>query len=120
MARPKRKNDFSDMFYQDHLNEADKAKISKLYTDKEANPQDLLENILAKDLSVKITWSDYNDAYSIVVTPVNSDHPAYKTYYSTFHADWLKALFVADYLLKDRYDYGDWTKGSKTRLDSSW
>lgn len=120
MPRRKSKNDFSDMFYQDHLNEQEKKKISEAYAKKEATIEQIISKIVENGLSIKLTWSDYNDAFSCVVSPIDADHPAYKTYYSTFHADWEKALFVADYLLADRYDYGDWTKGQKTRSDNSW
>lgn len=118
--RAKGKNDFSDLYFQDHLNEPDKKTISGLYGKKESNVQDILQGFFDKGLSVKISWSDYNEAHVCMVSPTDRDHPSFKTYYSTFHKDWQKAVFICDYLLKDRYDYGDWTKGGGTVHDNSW
>lgn len=122
MARfPKKKGSNEEqIFFSDNLTQSDKEQLSKAFGEKNTDVKKAIENITSHGLSVKISWSDYNDSFSCTVSPVERDHPSHGTFYSAFHANWEKAVFVCDYLLRDRYDYGDWTKDKAKRFDNDW
>lgn len=122
MARfPRKKgNNEEQIFFTDNLNQKDKESINAAFKKFEGNVSDVIDRLLSHGYSFKLGWSDYNDSYSATVTPLDRDGPGGGTFYSAFHADWKKAVVILDYLLKDRYDYGDWSKDRVKRFDNEW
>lgn len=122
MARFNQKRGKQDdqIFFTDTLNQKDKDSVNSAYEKSKGNVAHILDGLLDKSLSVKIAWSDYNDSYTVTVSPLDRDHPSNGTFYSAFHADWKKAVVIVDYLLHDRYDYGDWSKDRARKFDNSW
>lgn len=122
MARfPKKRGNVEDqIFFTDNLNSKDKDIISAAYKKADGNISDIIGRLLENGLSIKIIWSDYNESFSAIVTPFDKDSPGGGTFYSAFHSDWKKAVVIVDYLLKDRYDYGDWSKDRVKKFDNSW
>jgi hypothetical protein len=108
------------IFFTDNLTEADKKRISTEFSKETTNSSDCIQKLLDNQLSVKIHWSDYTDSYSAIVSPIDRDHPSTGTFYSAFHSEWKKALFIVAFLLQDRYDFGDWTRGREKVNDNSW
>jgi len=108
------------LFFTDSLNETDKKKLNSEFQKPDNNVETTLGSLLDAGLSIKISWSDYNDSYSVSVTPRDRDHPSHGTFYSGFHSNWGKAVFIVFYLLNDRYDMGDWTRGGGKRFDNDW
>jgi hypothetical protein len=117
-AKPKRGQ--NQIFYTDNLNNNDRKQLSDLFGKSTEDTSIIIERLLNNGLSVKLTWSDYNDAYSATIGASEDTHPSYGTFYSSFHANWQKAVFIVDFLLKDRYDYGDWTAGAGKKYDNDW
>lgn len=112
------KND--DIFFSDILTTQEKEAISKQFSAKDADIEKSIESILSNQLSIKILWSEYNSSFSCTVSPTERDHPSSGTFYSGFHANWQKAVFLTNYLLSSRYDYGDWTKDRAKKFDNAW
>lgn len=109
-----------NIFFSDTVNQQEKEAISKAFSAKDTDITKIIEAIVTHGLSVKILWSEYNDSYSCTVSPLERDHPSHGTFYSAFHAKWEKAVYLCNYLLASRYDYGDWTKDKAKRFDNDW
>lgn len=109
-----------DIFFSDNLNAQEKEAVSKQFAAKDMDISKAIEAMVTHGLSVKILWSEYNDSYSVTVSPTDRDHPSNGTFYSGFHANWEKAVFLTNYLLASRYDYGDWTKDRAKKFDNDW
>lgn len=122
MARfPKKKgNNEEQIFFTDNLTEADKKRLTSEFQKPDTDITLSMQKIFDNDLSLKILWSDYNDSYSAQVTPIFRDHPSHGTFYSAFHSDWKKAVFIVCFLLGDRYDFGDWSKDRVKKFDNAW
>ena len=117
--RGKGKNE-EKIFFTDSLTEADKKRINTEFSKGPVEISNLIEELLKNELSIKILWSDYSDSYTAIVSPITRDHPSNGTFYSVFHENWQKALFTVYFLLKDRYDFGDWAKDRAKLADNSW
>lgn len=122
MARfPQRgKKSEEQIFFTDNLTQKDKESVNAAFKKYDGNITPVLDRLLNHSFTVKIVWSDYNDSYSATISPLEREHPAAGTFYSAFHADWKKAVVTVDYLLSDRYDYGDWSKDRAKKFDNSW
>lgn len=116
----KRSKQDDQIFFTDNLNQKDKDSVNQAFKKLDGNITSIFERLLDKQLAVKIVWSDYNDSYSATISPMDRDDPRAGTFYSAFHADWKKAMVTVDYLLADRYDYGDWTKDRAKKFDNAW
>lgn len=108
------------IFFTDNLNKQEQEAVSKAFLSKDTDIEKVFDKLVTSGFTVKVTWSDYNDSFSCTVSPTEREHPAYGTFYSAFHAKWQKALFLLNYLLASRYDYGDWTKDRAKRFDNDW
>lgn len=115
----KKKNE-ETVFFTDNLTSQEKESVNKAFSSKDMDVQKSLDNLVTNRLSIKISWSDYNDSYSATVSPTERDHPSSGTFYSAFHSNWQKAVFLVDYLLNHRYSYGDWTANKAKRFDNDW
>lgn len=120
MAKKPTKTNQKTMFYTDHLTKEDKSAINQRLQGSNFDIQGMLGEITNRGLNVKISWSDFNNSYSATATPHNSELPHHGTFYSAFHASWEKAIFILHYLLSDRYDFGDWTRGGGKVNDNDW
>jgi hypothetical protein len=114
------KRSTEQVFFTDNLSDADRKRLSDMFAKSAGDTSVTIGRILDNGLSLKLAWSDYNDAYSATVGASDASHPSHGTFYSAFHSDWKKAVFVVDFLLKDRYDYGDWTKGTGKKFNNDW
>jgi len=122
MARfPKKKGSNEEkIFFSDNLTQADKDRVNKQLKEKPVDVPDCLQKLFDHGLVVKIAWSEYNDSYSATVSPLDKDLPYSGTFYSTFHAEWSKALYILVFLLGDRYHFGDWAKDGLKKYDNAW
>ena len=116
----KRGKQDDQIFFTDNLTEADKKRLNTEFLKKDLNLLDYIQKLFDNDLSLKIAYSDYNDCYTATITAISREHPSYGTFYSAFHSDWQKAVFIAVFLLQDRYDFGDWSKNGVKKFDNSW
>ena len=108
------------IFFTDNLNSQEKEVVNKAFSAKDMDIQKSIEKLVDNGLSLKIAWSEYNDSYSATVSPIDREHPSSGTFYSAFHANWQKAVFLVNYLLDSRYSYGDWTANKAKRFDNNW
>lgn len=120
MAKKPAKTNQKTMFFTDHLTKEDKSAINERLQQSSFSSENLLGEVLGNGLNVKISWSDFNNSYSVTASPRDAELPHHGTFYSAFHANWEKALFILHYLLSDRYNFGDWTRGGGKVNDNEW
>lgn len=108
------------VFFTDNLTEADKKRLNAEFQKKDTDLLILMQKLFDNELSLKVSWSDYNDSFTATVSPISKDHPSAGTFYSAFHSDWKKAVFIVVFLLGDRYDFGDWAKDRGNKFDNAW
>lgn len=116
----KRGNNEERIFFSDNLTQADKDRINSQLKKEAPNVPDLMSKLFDNDLVVKFAWSEYNDSYSATVSPLDKDLTHSGTFYSAFHSDWAKALYILVFLLDDRYQFGDWSKDRLKKHDNAW
>lgn len=109
-----------NIFYSDNPTQQEKEAINKAFSAKDVDITKAIEAIVSNGFSLKILWSDYNDSFSATVSPTERDNPASGTFYSAFHANWEKAIYLVAYLLEHRYSFGDWTKDKGKKFDNEW